>query len=167
MLDGDLNHSAQQIPQKRETMLTAVRKRLADVFLEKDHPASAADASYRMRILSVLAISFVVLGHMNFYARGTLEVTLTEPMTFSGWFPYYSLHLPLFLFISGYFFRDLPHDGTYLRALLRLIGKKALKLLLPYYLLTGLSLLATSWLNIKGQTPWTPFSLTTWLHTQP
>ncbi len=125
--------------------------------------ASAASASYRMRVLSVFAITFVVLGHMNFYAKGQLEITLTEPMTFHGWFPYYSFHLPLFLFISGYFFRELPHDGTFFRALLRFVGKKTGKLLLPYYVLSLLSLLAVSWLGIKGQTPWDRFSWSDWL----
>ena len=136
---------------------------MADVFLERDHPVSAADASYRMRILSAIAITFVVLGHMNFYAKGQLEVTLTEPLTFHGWFPYYSFHLPLFLFISGYFFPDLPRGRSFLRALLRFVGKKAVRLLIPYYILSGLSLLAVSWLRLKGQTPWDAFSLANWL----
>ncbi|MBR5110087.1 MAG: acyltransferase family protein [Clostridia bacterium] len=141
----------------------AGRKRLADLFLEKEHPASAADPSYRMRVLSVFAITFVVLGHMNFYARGQLEVTLTEPLTFHGWFPYYAFHLPLFLFISGYFFPDLPGGGAFFPAMLRWIGKKAAKLLLPYYVFSGLSLLAVSWLHPKGLTPWDTFSWAEWL----
>ena len=139
----------------------AGRTRLADWFLEKERPA--IDASYRMRVLSALAITFVVLGHMNFYARGRLEITLTEPMTFHGWFPYYAFHLPLFLFISGYFFPDLPEDGPFFPALLRFLWKKVKKLLLPYYLLTGLSLLSVSWLHVRGQTPWDTFSLSGWL----
>ena len=82
-----------------------------------------SDTSYRMRVLSAIAISFVVLGHINF--TGSMEFTMTEPLTFQGWFPCYSFHLPLFLFITGYFFRDLPEDGAAFRALVRFVGKKA------------------------------------------
>ena len=56
-----------------------------------------------MCILSTFAIIFVVLGHIRFGI-----VDMTESGTFYGWFPYYSFHLPIFLFISGYFFKDLP-----------------------------------------------------------
>lgn len=121
------------------------------------------DDNYRMRILSAVAISFVVLGHINFYAAGHMDVTLTEPLTFQGWFPYYSFHLPLFLFISGYFFRDLPEGNPLLREVLRFAGKKAVKLLLPYYIFSGLSLLLTSWLQTRGFPYWDSFSLTAWL----
>ena len=163
MSDAALGYDAPETSPGQSAVHPAGKKRLKNLFLQQSRSASAMDASYRMRILSVIAISFVVLGHMNFYARGTLEVTLTEPLTFQGWFPYYSFHLPLFLFISGYFFRDLPRDGTYFRSLLRFVGKKALKLLLPYYILTGVSLLAVSWLHLKGQTAWDSFSWTAWL----
>ena len=45
-------------------------------------------------LLSVLGIIFVVDGHLNhsFFDIG-------------GLIPYYAFHMPLFVFISGYFFR--------------------------------------------------------------
>ena len=120
-----------------------------------------SDTSYRMRVLSAIAISFVVLGHINF--TGSMEFTMTEPLTFQGWFPCYSFHLPLFLFITGYFFRDLPEDGAAFRALVRFVGKKACRLLIPYYIFSGLSLLVNTWLKTRGFTFGTSFSLTAWL----
>ena len=58
-------------------------------------PERADSAGYRMRILSALAISFVVLGHMNF--TGDMTAASKGPLTFGEWFPYYSFHLALFL----------------------------------------------------------------------
>ena len=161
MSDNAFDQKAQAIPEEQAAALPTGGKRLKDVFLEKASPASAVNVSYRMRVLSAIAISFVVLGHINF--TGSMEVTLTEPVTFQGWFPYYSFHLPLFLFISGYFFRDLPEDGTFFPALLRFIGKKAVKLLVPYYLFSGLSLLFNTWIHTRGFTFGDSFSLTGWL----
>ncbi len=152
---------AQNKPQGRMTALKTAGNFLSGVFLEKEHPPSAADASYRMRILSVFAISFVVLGHINFQV--SMPITLQEILTFQGWFPYYSFHLPLFLFISGYFFQDLPEDRACFPSLLRFIGKKIVKLLIPYYLFSGLSLLFNTWLHTRGFTFGDSFSLTDWL----
>ena len=122
---------------------------------------SPDDASYQMRVLSAIAISFVVLGHINFY--NGMEITLTEPLTFHGWFQYYSFHLPLFLFISGYFFRDLPRDRTFFKAFLRFFVKKVGKLLVPYYIFSGLSLMLNTWIHTQGFTFGDSFSLTEWL----
>ena len=146
MSDAAIDQGAQVMTEGQAAPRPADGKRLKHVFLETGRPASSA--SYRMRVLSAIAISFVVLGHINF--TGGMEVTLTEPMTFQGWFPYYSFHLPLFLFISGYFFRDLPEDGPLFPALLRFIGKKAGKLLVPYYIFSGLSLLVNTWLHTRA-----------------
>ena len=155
MSDAAYNQNAQT------EALPAEEKGLKYIFIKKGSPASEMDASYRMRVLSAIAISFVVLGHVNF--TGSLEVTLTEPLTFQGWFPYYSFHLPLFLFVSGYFFRDLPQDKAFFPALLRWIGKKAGKLLIPYYLFSGLSLLFNTLIHSQGFTFGDSFSLTDWL----
>ena len=59
---------------------------------------------YQMCILSVIGICFVLLGH--------LRNDLSASGTFYGWFPYYSFHMPLFLFVSGYFFRQ-PDDQSF------------------------------------------------------
>lgn len=124
-------------------------------------PKLTETAGYRMRILSVLAISFVVLGHMNF--TGDLSTTMQEPLTFGGWFPYYSFHMALFLFISGYFFTDLPEGRKFLPGLFRFVGKKAWKFLLPYYVFTGLSLLFNGWLHSQGFSFGYSFTFSRWL----
>lgn len=67
-------------------------------------------------ILSSLAIIMVVAGHLGY-----------NVMTVGDLFPYYSFHVPLFMFISGYFYRESEeeHPLTYIK-------KKALRLLVPY-----------------------------------
>lgn len=69
-------------------------------------------------ILSALAILMIVAGHIGY-----------DILTVGGLFPYYSFHVPLFLFISGYFYRE----GEEERPLLYL-KKKAKRLLLPYFI---------------------------------
>lgn len=46
-----------------------------------------------MNIMSCIGILLVVCGHEN-----------SNALTIGGFFPYYSYHLPLFMFISGYFY---------------------------------------------------------------
>ena len=161
MSDIVVSDDARELSQGKDGKFSAVRKHLSNIFLNKDHTATAADSSYQMRVLSVIAITFVVLGHINFYNE--MEITLTEPLTLHGWFPYYSFHLPLFLFISGYFFKDLPRDRSFFRALLRFFVKKVWKLLVPYYLFSGLSLMLNTWIHTQGFTFGDSFSLTEWL----
>lgn len=69
-------------------------------------------------ILSALAMILVVMGHVD---EGML--------TIGGLFPYYSFHIALFLFISGYFYRPEKEEqiGAYLMG-------KARSLLLPYFI---------------------------------
>ncbi len=69
-------------------------------------------------ILSAIAMVLVVMGHVD---EGLL--------TIGGLFPYYSFHIALFVFISGYFFR--PED---VYRPLSWLKRKALRLLLPYFL---------------------------------
>lgn len=69
-------------------------------------------------ILSALAILMIVAGHVGY-----------EILTVGGLFPYYSFHVPLFLFISGYFYREEEEE----RPLLYL-RKKVKRLLLPYFI---------------------------------
>jgi len=133
--------------------------------------------NYQMSILSTFAIIFVVLGHIQFGV-----INMTETGTFYGWFPYYSVHLPIFLFISGYFFKDLPVPGsssqgqagnslsrsqTGSRSLCKEIGRfiihKAKNILLPYFVVTGLFLLFNELLIVWGFTWPQHFSLETWL----
>lgn len=67
-------------------------------------------------ILSAVGMILVVMGHVE---EGMLTV--------GGLFPYYSFHIALFLFISGYFYREEEegHIGAWL-------VRKAKTLLLPY-----------------------------------
>ena len=67
-------------------------------------------------VLSALGMFFVVDGHLN---NSYLDI--------GGLFPYYSFHMPLFAFISGYFFR--PGSEAGLRAYAK---RKAVRLLGPY-----------------------------------
>lgn len=72
----------------------------------------------QFRILSALGILFVVAGHLGY---GVFEL--------GGLFPYYSFHVFIFLFISGYFYCETAeeHIGKYL-------WKKCRTLLIPYFL---------------------------------
>ena len=69
-------------------------------------------------ILSALAIIMIVAGHIGY-----------DILTVGGLFPYYSFHVPLFLFISGYFYREEEEEHP-----LIYIKKKAKRLLLPYFI---------------------------------
>ena len=85
-----------------------------------DVPEGRQKPSYNVTfgILSALAILMIVAGHAGY-----------DILTVGGLFPYYSFHVPLFMFISGYFYRgeEESHPLTYLK-------KKAKRLLLPYFI---------------------------------
>ena len=86
------------------------------------HPQPAPSAAesqptnMQFALLSALGIFFVVDGHLNnsFFDIG-------------GLLPYYSFHMQLFVFISGYFCRE---DG---RGLISYGIKKCRRLMLPYF----------------------------------
>lgn len=71
----------------------------------------------QFRILSALGIIFVVAGHLGY---GVFDL--------GGLFPYYSFHVFIFLFVSGYFYKDEAEKniGGY-------IWKKCTVLLVPYF----------------------------------
>lgn len=69
-------------------------------------------------ILSALAITMIVAGHAGY-----------DILTVGGLFPYYSFHVPLFMFISGYFYRGEEEERPFLY-----LKKKAGRLLLPYFI---------------------------------
>ncbi len=69
-------------------------------------------------VLSALAILMIVAGHVGY-----------EILTVGGLFPYYSFHVQLFLFISGYFYREEEEERPLLYC-----RKKAKRLLLPYFI---------------------------------
>lgn len=72
--------------------------------------------NYEFLLLQSIGIILVVLGH-----KGGLSL-------FSEWFPIYSFHMPLFIFISGYFYRTNNEEDlkTY-------IVKKFKSLMIPYF----------------------------------
>ena len=70
------------------------------------------------RILSAIAIVLVVAGHGNFHI-----------FDLSGLFPYYSFHVALFAFISGYFYKPACETQA-----LQYIRKKFLHLMVPYFI---------------------------------
>ena len=83
------------------------------------------------RFLSVVGILLVITGHLGW-----------DSVSLSGLFPAYQFHVPLFLFISGYFYRS-SHEqapGPYL-------ARKALKLLVPYFAWNLVYGLAAQWLR--------------------
>lgn len=77
-------------------------------------------AEYNMSfcILSGLAIIMVVAGHLGY-----------SIMTMGELFPYYSFHVPLFVFISGYFYKKAEEEHP-----LAYVIKKAKRLLVPYFI---------------------------------
>lgn len=68
-------------------------------------------------VLSGLAIIMIVAGHVGY-----------DILTVGGLFPYYSFHVPLFAFISGYFYREKEEDQPF-----AYLVKKVRRLLLPYF----------------------------------
>lgn len=119
---------------------------------------NSIDRSYQMRILSVIGICFVIFGHINFP-----QADMQAIGTFYGWFPYYSFHLPIFLFITGYYFKDCGSGSGTLGYLGRFFRKKILGLLVPYFVINGLFLLTHTLLNGWGISYLKPFSFTQWL----
>lgn len=77
-----------------------------------------ADYNRTFGLLSALAILMIVAGHAGY-----------DILTVGGLFPYYSFHVPLFLFISGYFYRKEEEEKPLLY-----VKKKAKRLLLPYFI---------------------------------
>ena len=112
------------------------------------------DFNYQMSILSVIGIVFVMLGH--------IYNNLPSIGTFYGWFPYYSFHMPLFVFISGYFFKD-PSGSGFARSFGMFIWKKVRSLLIPFYVINGCFLVLQTIMQKSPGTWGAVFSLREWL----
>lgn len=69
-------------------------------------------------VLACLAIVMVVAGHLGYAV-----------LTVGDLFPYYSFHVPLFLFLSGYFYKETAQEAP-----LAYMWKKVRRLLVPYML---------------------------------
>lgn len=88
-------------------------------------------------ILSALGIRFVIDAHV-----------VNGMSFFTQIFPYDSFFMPMFIFISGYFFNE-KHVASF-RTLLNYIKNKAKKLLLPYFFFIVLYGLLTTFLRELG-----------------
>ena len=90
---------------------------------------------YRFKILYAIAIIMVVCGH----TRGGGVTILND------WFPYGALHLPIFAFSSGYFYKNSSEKHP-----LRYILKKIKTLVIPLYLYTIVYGLIVQFMRSKG-----------------
>lgn len=77
--------------------------------------AAARKENIKLTYLKAVGIILVVLGHSG----GGISFA-------SDWFPYYSFHMPLFIFASGYFYKNKSDFFGYIK-------KRFLRLVLPYY----------------------------------
>lgn len=93
--------------------------------------------------------------------------------TFFEWFPYYSFHMPLFLFITGYFFRDVysPGEKTFCKSFLAFLWKKFRTLIIPFYIINGCMILFQNLLIGTSfqlyPISWKEYLLMPWIQTQP
>lgn len=90
---------------------------------------------YRFKILYAIGIVMVVCGHTD---GGGVSIM-------NDWFPYGSLHLALFAFCSGYFYKSVSEEnaGQY-------ILKKIKTLLIPLYIYTLIYGIIVQLLRVKG-----------------
>ena len=91
---------------------------------------------YRFTLIYTISIIMVVGGHCG--GGGIM-------LDFSGWFPYQELHLALFMFSSGYFYKDSANDNV-----LKYIVKKIKTLIIPLYIYNVLYGILVQILRIKG-----------------
>lgn len=92
---------------------------------------------YRFKLLYFFGIIFVIAGHCN---NGGISL-------FYDWFPVYSFHLGLFVFCSGYLYKECSDHGFW-----AYFTKKFNKLIVPLYLYNIIYGLIVSFLSFKGFT---------------
>lgn len=76
------------------------------------------EKNMEMRILTGIAILLVLCGHLDL-----------QTFTLFDLFPYYSFHVLIFVFVSGYFYKETNEVHPF-----QYIGKKAIHLLVPYFI---------------------------------
>lgn len=76
--------------------------------------------NWTFSILKVFGIVFVVSGHLS--GGGGINL-------FYDWFPVYSFHLPLFAFITGYFYKK-NNEMNFIA----FFKKKIKKIIIPYFI---------------------------------
>lgn len=77
--------------------------------------------NHKLLLLKVIGIILVVSGHL--WYNGGIDL-------FINWFPVYSFHMPLFVFVSGYFYSPENENGS----LCKYIFKKFKCLIVPYFI---------------------------------
>lgn len=100
--------------------------------------------NYQFKILYAFGIIFVVMGHSTDAGLGL----------FTEWFALYSFHLGLFVFCSGYFYKDASHQN-----IAAYIWKKIKRLMIPLYAWNAVyavmvKVLARFGFTIGGEVTW-------------
>ena len=104
--------------------------------LNTDKRQGMDDENITMRILGALGIIFVVAGHLDLQIFNVF-----------GLFPYYSFHVYIFLFISGYFLKEKDEND-----ITGYITRKIKNLLIPYFIWNIFYGIISTVLNLKGIT---------------
>lgn len=94
----------------------------------------AKNRNLQFSILSSIAMTLVLLGHLDW-----------NILDMGGIFPYYSYHVLIFVFISGYFYKTDDEENV-----IGYIGRKAKRLLFPYFLWNVFYGCLATYLHTKG-----------------
>ena len=96
--------------------------------------------NYQFKILYAIGITFVVMGHCT-------DGTYAGFGVFTEWFHLYSFHVGLFVFCSGYFYKDTSHKNTW-----EYIWKKIKTFIIPLYVWNALYAVMVYFLAKRGFT---------------
>jgi fucose 4-O-acetylase-like acetyltransferase len=99
---------------------------------------------YRFKILYAIGIIMVCCGHTNGGGISLLK----------DWFTYSGFHLALFVFCSGYFYKDIAEEAPR-----RYVYRKIKTLILPFYLYTIIYGVIVQFLKLAGFNIGKPFTL--------
>lgn len=91
--------------------------------------------NFTFKLIYAIGIIFVVAGHCK---NGGISI-------FYEWFPIYSFHLALFMFSSGYFYKEKSEEN-----ILGYIGKKIKRLVIPLYVWNIIYGFFVQFTRIKG-----------------
>ena len=91
--------------------------------------------NYKFKFLYTIGIIFIVAGHCK---NGGISI-------FYEWFPPYSFHLALFMFASGYFYKENSEENVK-----KYIWKKVKKLIIPMYIWNFVYAIFTTLIKLKG-----------------
>lgn len=110
---------------------------ISDVFkLNTNRLHGIKDENITVRILGALGIIFVVAGHLDLQIFNVF-----------GLFPYYSFHVYIFLFISGYFLKEKDEND-----ITGYVKRKIKNLLVPYFVWNLFYGIISTALNSQGIT---------------